>query len=220
METINSYLRQKVDASFLRKMIEEEPTNSDWFYLLFLNENGDYTNMNFDDIKGELDFNRALALASRLKRNYYEAEYNLYKNLNKELIPYFFYAQRGDFTNFKEALSNCKKSLISLSNRKASINDTLDNLEYLISIIRDNQILVLTFLALNTIYLLTKNKDILHYWFKLQDSVYRTNIEISTDLKLSIEEIIGEYASLKIQLVEPKTVSDDDIDAYFDPTYF
>ena len=141
----------------LRKELQEDSENAEWYYYLFLAENGDYANINFEDVVCEFDFNRALDLANARLRELFLAEYNFYKAVNPNLRKYFAYASRGNIDKFEELLDTYGNKATKLIHDSSNIEDFLSNLDYLVTFRVKHEIVDLNILALNLLYLATRN---------------------------------------------------------------
>ena len=148
----------------LRKELQEDSENAEWYYYLFLAENRDYININFEDVVCEFDFNRALDLANARLRELFLAEYNFYKAVDSSLRKYFAYASRGNIDKFDELLDTYEYKTVELIHDSSSANDFYSNLDYLVTSRVKPEIVDLNILALNLLYLSTKNDKVLEIY--------------------------------------------------------
>ena len=59
-------------AKKLRNALQEDSSNAEWFYYLYLAENKDYANVDFDNVHNEMDLNRAMELSNKRLRMFFE----------------------------------------------------------------------------------------------------------------------------------------------------
>ena len=153
----------------LRKELQEDSENAEWYYYLFLAENGDYANINFEDVVCEFDFNRALDLANARLRELFLAEYNFYKAVDPALRKYFAYASRGNIDKFEALLNTYENRATKLIHDSTSKKDFYSNLDYLVTSRVKHEIVDLNILSLNLLYLSIQNKKVLEIYNVLKE---------------------------------------------------
>ena len=153
----------------LRKELQEDSENAEWYYYLFLAENGDYANINFEDVVCEFDFNRALDLANVRLRELFLAEYNFYKAVDPALRKYFAYASRGNIDKFEALLNTYENRATKLIHDSTSKKDFYSNLDYLVTSRVKHEIVDLNILSLNLLYLSIQNKKVLEIYNVLKE---------------------------------------------------
>ena len=85
----------------LNLALEEDSTNPMYFYYRFLAYNKDYNHIDYKNLVDEKDLNNAIAL----ERDYsYNVEFQLFKELNKDLRNLFLLANRMESYKLKDAL--------------------------------------------------------------------------------------------------------------------
>ena len=102
---------------YCKQELQNDMENSDLWYSLFLAENDNYININFENLNNEMAFNKACELASDHKRKKYISEYNFYRNISH--IPYMRQLYR--YAQF-EMKNSTMKILSKISNAKYSLN--------------------------------------------------------------------------------------------------
>ena len=153
----------------LRKELQDDNENAEWFYFLFLAENKDYANINFNDTICEFDFNRALDLANTRLRDSFNAEYNFYKAVDPTLRKYFAYASRDNIDKFEFLLNSHGYYATALIHDESSAKDFFSNLDYLVTSRVKPEIIDLNLLAINILYLATNNNKVLESFNVLQE---------------------------------------------------
>ena len=170
-------------AKKLRNALQEDSSNAEWFYYLYLAENKDYANVDFDNVHNEMDLNRAMELSNKRLRMFFESEYSFYRALDPNLRKFFTYASRGNFTKFSECLDAYDFKPTKLICNSSNENDFYSNLDYLVTIRIKPEIVYLNILALNILYIVTKEKGVLDILNTLNEKAIEANmIESSLDV--------------------------------------
>ena len=112
----------------VKELLKNSPNDAELYYTLFLAENNDYSNMNFECLVNDDNYNKALGVANRRYRNDISSEYDLYKELDKyenerKLVRY---AQLGNESKFYEIFEQADSSEININ----IDSDFFSNLDY------------------------------------------------------------------------------------------
>ncbi len=67
-------------VTYIKELLQSNPKNAELWYALFLADNKGYENMDIDNIKNEIAFNKAFELATLEQRKQYGKEYNDFKD--------------------------------------------------------------------------------------------------------------------------------------------
>ena len=116
----------------IKKLLEEENDNSRLWYLLFLSQNNNFIDLDFNNINNELAFQKAIELASIKEEMEYKLSYELYKQ--SHALPGFdrlfrYYQLRNYSACMNQIIDLCQKEYKDISINKR----LLDSLEYLFS---------------------------------------------------------------------------------------
>ncbi len=74
-----------IAITYIKELLQSDSNNSELWYALFLADNKGYENMDIDNIKNEMAFNKACELATPIQREQYEKEYNGFKDPTSSL---------------------------------------------------------------------------------------------------------------------------------------
>ena len=170
-------------AKKLRNALQEDSSNAEWFYYLYLAENRDYANIDFDNVHNEMDLNRAIDLSNKRLRDFFDSEYSFYKAVDPYLRKFFTYASRENYKSFSSCLDSYSFKPTKLIHNYTDKNDFFSNLDYLVTIRIKPEIVYLNLLALNILYIVTKEEDVLSVWNTLKEKAKDANME-SSELKL------------------------------------
>ncbi len=182
----------------LRKELQDDSENAEWFYYLFLAENGDYANINLNDIECEFNFNRALDLANTRLRDSFNAEYNFYKAVDPTLRKYFSYASRDNIDKFEFLLNSHGYYATALIHDGSNTKDFFSNLDYLVTSRVKPEIIDLNLLAINILYLATNNNKVLDSYNVLKERAEEIGTTLSkTKLADSLYELKEYMQALK-----------------------
>ena len=182
----------------LRKELQDDSENAEWFYYLFLAENGDYANINLNDIVCEFDFNRALDFANTRLKNSFTSEYNFYKAVDPTLRKYFAYASRGNVEKFEYLLNNYGYYPTALIHDGSSTKDFFSNLDYLVTSRVKPEIVDLNLLAINLLYLATNNNKVLESYNVLKERAEEIGTTLAkSSLANSLFEIKEYFQAIK-----------------------
>lgn len=180
----------------IKKELRLDSFNAELFYYLFLAENGDYLNINLDDINNEIDLNKAISLANiRLKASF-ESEYNFYQAVDSTYRKLFIHATRD---RMKEFIDLCRS--INLSDRINLVNDKSDerefisNLDYIVTSRVNHEVVDMNLIALNLFYLNTRRNEVL----KIYDVLKLRAIDMNTPLSKS--NFINDYNDLEKSII-------------------
>ena len=204
--------KQEIDSLFqnesydlatikLRNALREDSSNAEWFYYLYLAENRDYANIDFDNVHNEMDLNHAIDLSNKRLRDFFDSEYNFYKAVDPYLRKFFTFASRENYKSFSSCLDSYSFKPTKLIHNYTDKNDFFSNLDYLVTIRIKPEIVYLNLLALNILYIVTKEEDVLSVWNTLKEKAKDANME-SSDLKLfhtkeEIKESLHSYLNKK-----------------------
>ena len=188
-------------AKKLRNALQEDSSNAEWFYYLYLAENKDYANIDFDNVHNEMDLNRAMELSNKRLRDFFDSEYSFYKAVDPYLRKFFTYASRENYKSFSSCLDSYSFKPTKLIHNYTDKNDFFSNLDYLVTIRIKPEIVYLNLLALNILYIVTKEEDVLSVWNTLKEKAKDANME-SSELKLfhtkeEIKESLHSYLNKK-----------------------
>lgn len=202
--------KQEIDSLFqnesydlaimkLRNALREDSSNAEWFYYLYLAENRDYANIDFDNVHNEMDLNHAIDLSNKRLRDFFDSEYSFYKAVDPYLRKFFTYASRENYKSFSSCLDSYSFKPTKLIYNYTDKNDFFSNLDYLVTIRIKPEIVYLNLLALNILYIVTKEEDVLSVWNTLKEKAKDANME-SSELKLfhtkeEIKESLHTYRS-------------------------
>ena len=182
----------------LRKELQDDTENAEWYYYLFLAENGDYANINLNDIACEFNLNRALDLANTRLRDSFNAEYNFYKAVDPTLRKYFAYASRDNIDKFEFLLNSYGYYATALIHDESSTKDFFSNLDYLVTSRVKPEIIDLNLLAINILYLATNNNKVLDSYNVLKERAEEIGTTLSkTKLAGSLYELKEYMQALK-----------------------
>ncbi len=140
----------------IKNELKKEPDDGEFIYLLFLAENGDYSNIDLNNIVNEVNFNRALDYSNRRLRNEFEAEYNFYRDSDPLFRKLFCYASRENKKKFLELFNKIDGATLP-----KEIDDYIDNLDYVIASKTSNISYELNIMALNLLYIFTKEEKLI-----------------------------------------------------------
>ena len=189
----------------IKQELQRDSYNAELFYYLFLAENGDYSNMDLSNIQSEIDFNKAIDLSNLRLKASFQAEYNFYKAVDKDIRKYFSYAMRDNLDAFVNQLNNYGVKKVELINDSSSVFDFMSNLDFLVTSRVKHSIVDMNLLALNILYLATNNEGVKNIFdvlkerassigTKLCNMLIATNI---TDLKKYVFMLVGKTTTIK-----------------------
>ncbi len=69
-----------IAITYIKELLQSDSNDSELWYALFLADNKGYENMDIDNIKNEIAFNKACELATSIQRKQYEKEYSGFKD--------------------------------------------------------------------------------------------------------------------------------------------
>ena len=79
----------------IKELLDDDASNSRLWYLLFLAQNNNYVDCDFDNLRNELAFNKAVENSTIREEINYKIEFELYKNINQfmHFAKFFRYYQ-------------------------------------------------------------------------------------------------------------------------------
>ena len=159
MKTIYNLLKeQKYSEAILeiKSKLQNDQNNSELWYSLFLAENEDYINTDFENIKNEISFNKALSLDNK---QIYITEYNFYKAISKIGLHRLF---RSAQKNYMSNIRKYSKDVVNINYIFTSeeINDICNQVEYMENTSSFRFTLDLFYVLLNVLYLKTNSNVI------------------------------------------------------------
>ncbi len=140
----------------IKTELRKDPDDGELIYLLFLAKNGDYSNIDLNNIVNEVDFNKALEISNRRLRNEFEAEYNFYRDSDPVFRKMFCYASRG---NKNKVLELYEK--VNTATMPTNLTEYIGNMDYVVTSKIAKDALELNLLTTNLLYICTKEEKII-----------------------------------------------------------
>ena len=180
---------EEVEAE-VKSLLEVDKGNSRLWYILFLSQNSNYINIDFDNLKNELAFNKAIENSTVREEMTYKIEYELYKNLSPFVgfDRLFRYYQAGRFNECFNVIEN----LLQNEYKPHEINKKrlFEAVDYFFekrqSIVQVNLQLIIS----NILYILTNDEKYLNLINILKESdLYFNSLLKPYNLKNKFSEI-------------------------------
>ena len=142
-----------------KELVRDKDNDSELWYCLFLAENNNYIDIDFDNINNEICFNKAIQLANKRQREEYNSEYNLFKDLSKypDLRKIVRYAEFGNYSKVIEYFNKMDDEEIKLPED----NDIYSNLDYCFCTVSSPEVIDCCLLVTNLLYIKTKKEGYL-----------------------------------------------------------
>ncbi|MCR4898180.1 MAG: hypothetical protein K5892_03030 [Acholeplasmatales bacterium] len=143
----------------IKDMLKEDMGNSKLWYLLFLAQNNNYIDTNFEKLNNEIAFNKALELATTYDEMKYKMEFSLYKEATKikgfsKFLRFYQYEKAYKCVLILKELNEKSDEIVALS------DNFIDSIKYFFSDISNVTKYNLMLLALNFIYIISNNEKI------------------------------------------------------------
>ena len=162
MEKIKSLMKDEKfnnAEELIKKELLNDSSNPFLHYYLFICSNNGYLGADYNNIRNEIEFNRALELAKEKDRKYFETEYYIFKNLDSDLKVVFYQAINKNKDYFLDLTSkDFKKYSLSF--------ELVTELEKYLHFLNDDDSINFYILFLNIVYILTRDnslKEVLEY---------------------------------------------------------
>jgi len=196
----------------IRLRLDEKPDDPELLYSLFLANNGNYIDIDFDNVGYKKTFKKAVSLANKREKEKYESEYNLYKSFST--MPYmrkmFRYAELDNYEAIKLIMESVDDSPIVLD---ADINRTefYSNLDYSVSSEIRAVSVDLNLVLVNLLYIKTNHEECIKIIENLSEMAAEFNSSLAPYvITTSIDELKSKLDSIN-KKEEPQEPTIEDI---------
>ena len=140
-------------------LINNKPNDAELWYCLFLAENTNYIDIDFENINNEICFNKAIQLANKRQREEFNSEYNLYRDLSKypNIRKIVRYAEFGSYERVIDLFALMDDDRIELPEE----NDIYSNIDYCFCNSSSPAVIDCSLLVVNLLYIKTGKEEYL-----------------------------------------------------------
>ena len=183
----------------IKKALGEQPMNSQLHYYLFLAENQDFINMDFDNILHYEHYQLAYNLADDKLKLEYKRVICFFKALSKGFRKLFGYAYRERSNLFVYALKNFNLEEEYLRLDELEEDEFNEYLKKVIELRNTKEDILMNLLSINLLYLSTKNEKLKTIHKELLDKALDFGFSYEGFEFFNDEALIKEYASTNLK---------------------